>query len=52
MFSVCPSGHSSPPTQNICITFMQCWTNGDEVELLLYKCYTVVIRYSKIGGVQ
>ena len=30
-----------PPqhTQNICITFIQCWTNVEDVGPTLYKCY-------------
>ena len=28
--------------QNICITFMQCWTNVEDVGPTLYKCYTSV----------
>ena len=27
---------------NICITFVQCWTNGEDVGPTLYKCYTSV----------
>ena len=30
-------------TQNICITFVQCWTNVEDVGLTLYKCYTNVL---------
>ena len=26
--------------QNICITFIQCWTNVEDVGPTLYKCYT------------
>ena len=33
----------SQQTQNICITFIQCWTNVDNVGLTLYKCYTNVL---------
>ena len=32
-------------TQNICITFMQCWTNVEDVWPRLYKCYTNVLLY-------
>ena len=28
--------------QNICITFIQCWTNVEDVGPTLYKCYTNV----------
>ena len=27
-------------TQNMCITFVQCWTNVEDVGPMLYKCYT------------
>ena len=27
-------------TQNICITFVQCWSNVEDVGTTLYKCYT------------
>ena len=30
-------------TPNICITFVQCWTNVADVGLTLYKCYTNVL---------
>ena len=30
-------------TQNICITFIQCWTNVEDVGPALYKCYTNVL---------
>ena len=30
-------------TQNICITFMQCWANVEDVEPTLYKCYANVL---------
>ena len=26
-------------TQNICITFIQCWANVEDVGPTLYKCY-------------
>ena len=29
-------------TQTICITFIQCWTNVEDVGPTLYKCYTHV----------
>ena len=29
-------------TQNICITFVQCWANVDDVGPTLYKCYSNV----------
>ena len=34
----------SRQTQNICITFIQCWTNVEDVGPTLYKCYTNVLR--------
>ena len=30
-------------TQNICITFVQCWTSVEDVGPTLYKCYTNVL---------
>ena len=30
-------------TQNICITFIQCWTNVEDVGPTLYKCFTNVL---------
>ena len=30
-------------TQNICITFMQCWTSVEDVGPTLYKCYANVL---------
>ena len=30
-------------TQNICITFVQCWTSVEDVGTTLYKCYTNVL---------
>ena len=37
-------GHGiSQQTQNICITFVQCWTNVENVGPTLYKCYTNVL---------
>ena len=30
-------------TQNICITFVQCWINVEDVGPTLYKCYTNVL---------
>ena len=30
-------------TQNICTTFVQCWTNVEDVGPTLYKCYTDVL---------
>ena len=30
-------------TQNICITFVQCWSNVKDVGPTLYKCYTNVL---------
>ena len=36
-------GAQTQQTQNICITFVQCWTNVEAVGLTLYKCYTNVL---------
>ena len=33
----------TPATQNICITFVQCWTTVEDVGPTLYKCYTNVL---------
>ena len=30
-------------TQNICIIFIHCWTNVEDVRPTLYKCYTNVL---------
>ena len=30
-------------TQNICVTFIQCWYNVEEIGSTLYKCYTNVL---------
>ena len=38
----------SRKTQNICITFVQCWTNVFDVGPTLYKCYTNVFVFSVI----
>ena len=35
---------TSQQTQNICITFIQCWTNVEDVGPTLYKCYANVFR--------
>ena len=32
----------SIPSKNICITFIQCWSNVEDVRPTLYKCYTNV----------
>ena len=32
-----------PSKQNICITFVQCWTNVEDVGPTLYKFYTNVL---------
>ena len=34
---------ASQQKQNICITFIQCWTNVFDVDPTLYKCYTNVL---------
>ena len=31
---------ASQPTQNICVTVVQCWSSVEDVGLMLYKCYT------------
>ena len=33
-------GNTSQQTQNICITFIQCWPNIEDVGPALFKCYT------------
>ena len=33
----------SQQTQNMCITFVQCWTNVEDDGPTLYKCYTHVL---------
>ena len=35
--------YTSQQTQNICITFVQCRTNGEDVGPTLYKCYRNVL---------
>ena len=32
--------HQNPAEKNICITFVQCWTNVEDVGPTLYKCCT------------
>ena len=34
---------SSQSARNICITFVQCWTNVEDVGPALHKCYTNVL---------
>ena len=34
---------SAQLTQNICITFVQCWSNVEDVGPTLYKCYTIFL---------
>ena len=34
---------TSQQTQTICITFVQCWANVEDVGPTLYKCYTDVL---------
>ena len=34
---------TSQQTHNICITFIQCLSNGKDVGLTLYKCYANVL---------
>ena len=38
---------ASQQTQTICITFIQCWTNVEDVGPTLYKCYTKYIHNDK-----
>ena len=35
--------NTSQQTQNICMTFIQCWANVEDVGPTLYKCYTNVL---------
>ena len=37
--------------QNVCITFVQCWTNVEDVGPTLYKCYTNVLCLLGCGAV-
>ena len=41
--AVIASQYTIPETQNICMTFAQCWFNVEEVGPTLYKCYTNVL---------
>ena len=41
--SILPVLGLSQWTQNICIPFVQCWTNVEDVGPTLYKCYTNVL---------
>ena len=34
-----------PSKQNICITFVQCWTSVEDVWPTLYECYTNVLCF-------
>ena len=49
LFDMSPPGETSlvrtvrHQTQNICITFVQCRTNVEDVGPMLYKCYTNVL---------
>ena len=36
---------STQQTQNICIAFVQCWSNVEDVGPTLYKCYTNVLCF-------
>ena len=38
-----PNHGVTQKTQDICITFIQCWTNVFDAGLTLYKCYTNVL---------
>ena len=40
---VCVAGDHLPPSKHICITFILCWTNVEDVGPTLYKCYTNVL---------
>ena len=33
----------NPSKQNICITFVRCWTNVKDAVPTLYKCYTNIL---------
>ena len=37
------SASESQWTQNICITFVQCWTSVEDAGPTLYKCYTNIL---------
>ena len=37
---ICQYDNTAQQTQNICITFVQYWSNVDDGEPALYKCYT------------
>ena len=43
-------GGAAQKTQNICITFVQCRTNVEDVGPTLYKCYTNVLCL--LGGLR
>ena len=43
VFCRLPSEHITQQAQNICITFIQCWTNVEDVGPMLHKCYTNVL---------
>ena len=39
--------------QNICITFVQCWTDVEDVEPTLYKCYKNVLCFlGNVGHIE
>ena len=40
--------NKSEQTRTICITFVQCWTNVEDVSLTLYKCYTKCFVFAGI----
>ena len=44
------SNDASPSKQNICITFVQFWTNVEDVGPTLYKCYTNVFCLLGFGS--
>ena len=38
----------SQQAQNICITFVQCWTNVEDVGPMLYKCDANVFLFAEL----
>ena len=40
---------TSQQAQNICITFILCWTNVENIGATLYKCYTTVLCLLGLG---
>ena len=42
-FFVCHIRLATQQTQNICIAFVQCWTDVNDVGPTLYECYTNLV---------